>query len=55
MCRDQTHIDPNIDEYLLNSLKTYLTKKQPDQTEEILVKMAEHLASIIQEELINFE
>ena len=55
MCRDQTHIDPDIDDFLINSLKTYLKQKQPGQTEEILVKMAEHLASIVQVELGNFE
>ena len=55
MCRDQTHIDPNIDDFLLASIKTYLKQKQPGHTEESLVKMAEHLASIVQEELGNFE
>jgi hypothetical protein len=48
MCRGP---DPD----LVDSLKSYLKKKQPDQTEEILVKMAEHLAHLVQDELDNFE
>ena len=40
---------PNVaHEYMINSLKTYLKRKIADQTEESLVKMAEHLAPIVQ-------
>jgi hypothetical protein len=55
--RDILISEPPVDprDFLMESMKTYLKKKQPDCSKETLTKMSEYLADIVEEQLQDFE